>query len=122
MRDFILVVDDDADIRDAVIDLLVMNGYCVVGVENGEQALGALAVAVPALVLTDVAMPVRDGLELALIIRESPRLRTVPVCFLTAAPRATLPFGFASIRKPFDAGELLEIVKHRVDPTVCLLK
>jgi len=50
VRNFILVVDDDADIRDAVNDLLVMNGYHVIAVENGEQALGALTVAVPTLV------------------------------------------------------------------------
>jgi two-component system, chemotaxis family, chemotaxis protein CheY len=122
VRNFILVVDDDADIRDAVNDLLVMNGYHVIAVENGEQALGALAVAVPALVLTDVAMPVRDGLQLASLIRESPRLRTVPICFLTAAPSAALPCGFAAIRTPFDADELLEVVRHRVDPIVCLPK
>ena len=121
MRNFILFVEDDADVREVVLDVLTANGYPVIAVDNGEQALGALAVAVPALVVTDVAMPLRDGIELAAAMRASPRLRTVPICFLTATP-TSVPFGFAVIRKPFEVDELLEVVKHRVDPATCLFE
>ena len=72
---FVLVVDDDEDVRASIADALVLDGHRVVAVENGEQALGALAVARPRAVVTDLAMPMRSGYSLIERIRSDERTR-----------------------------------------------
>lgn len=89
---FILVVDDDADIRASIADVLALDGHRVVAVENGEQAVGALAVAMPRAVVTDLAMPLRTGYSLIEHIRSDERTRTIPVCVVSAEP-STAPDG-----------------------------
>ena len=56
--EFVLVVDDEDDIREAIADVLALDGHNVVAVKNGEQAVGALAVAVPRAIITDLSMPI----------------------------------------------------------------
>jgi DNA-binding NtrC family response regulator len=62
--DFVLVVDDDDDVRDSIGDVLALEGHDIVAVENGEQAIGALAVAMPRAVVTDLSMPMRSGVRI----------------------------------------------------------
>jgi len=58
----ILVVEDDSDVRDALIELLEYRGHLVVGAANGREALDRLRSNTrPALILLDLMMPVIDG-------------------------------------------------------------
>ena len=66
----ILVVDDDADIRELLEDYLGSLGYKVVAVANAEAMRAALADHLPDLVLLDVGLPGEDGLSLARHVRE----------------------------------------------------
>ncbi len=75
----ILVVDDEADARAALVELLREEGYSVEGAADGFKALGKLAEFAPDLVLTDLKMPGMDGLELLKKIQEHDRNTVVVV-------------------------------------------
>jgi two-component system OmpR family response regulator len=80
----ILVVDDDAHIREVVCFALQKAGYAVVTAENGEQALARFAAEPPALVVLDILMPEMDGTEVCRQLRTDSRHRHVPIIFLSS--------------------------------------
>ena len=77
----ILIADDEADIRNLVKITLEENGYTVLTAQNGKEAWDILRTKDVNLVILDVMMPVMDGFNLLLKIREH---STIPVMFLTA--------------------------------------
>ncbi len=114
-RRTVLVVDDDASIREFLARILAAEGYEVITAENGEDALAiAHALDVPlGLVVTDVRMPVMDGLELA-----------SRLAGLKSAPPILFMSGYSDVQvtgpllaKPFDIAALLEYVS-RILPRV----
>ena len=82
-----------------------MDGHGVIAVENGEQAIGALAVATPIVVLTDLSMPMRDGHGLIAWLRRDERTRSVPVC-VVSAQATEAPDGTIRIGKPFEVTDI----------------
>jgi two-component system OmpR family response regulator len=80
----LLVVDDDAHIREVVTFALEKAGYAVVIAENGEQALHRFAAERPALVVLDLLMPELDGTEVCRQLRANPENRSVPIIFLSS--------------------------------------
>lgn len=80
----ILLVDDNADMRDYVRRLLQHEGYEVMAAPDGEAALAAVGERRPELVLTDVMMPRLDGFGLLRALRENPQTSTLPIILLTA--------------------------------------
>jgi CheY-like chemotaxis protein len=82
----VLVVDDDADSRDAVGRYLTKAGYGVRAARNGREALIAVATTVPDVIILDVRMPEMDGMEFLQVIRSYLRWASVPVLLLTAYP------------------------------------
>jgi len=110
----ILLVDDDAAIRDAVRQVLVDQGFRVVEARDGAEALRAIDTEPPAMIVLDVQMPGIDGPALARELRT--RLRRVPLVILTgvADPKreADRCNAEAYLRKPFDADELVRLVRR----------
>lgn len=112
----ILVVDDDENILNLERTILEQKGFEVTGAEGGNQALELLAGQTFDLILLDVMMPEVDGFSVCRKIKEDPRLKDVPVIFLTAKGGGeALAEGFESgavmyINKPFTANKLLTIV------------
>lgn len=112
----ILVVDDNADLRDHLVRLLAPR-YDVEAVVDGEDALQAVRRRPPDLVLSDVMMPRLDGLGLVRALRADPKTRTVPVVLLSAragqeASVEGLDAGADDyVSKPFTAVELLARVR-----------
>lgn len=109
----ILFVDDDADIRDTIHDLLQFEGYLCTVCANGMEAYDMLqAGLVPALIMTDIMMPVMDGFELMERISIMPALENVPIICATAsttlANRAHKMCH--KIAKPFDLDNLLVLI------------
>ena len=110
----ILVVDDEADIRTLLRDLLERAGFAVDEAPTGREALRALAAAPPALVLLDVSMPELDGYQTLERIRD---LSDVPVIMLTArAQELEKVRGLSAgaddyVAKPFGRQELLARVQ-----------
>ena len=78
----VLVVDDDPDVRAAVVDGLSVEGYTVRSAADGLEALSSVAAAPPAAIVLDLAMPVLDGLAVCRRLRDLGD-RT-PVLVLTA--------------------------------------
>lgn len=113
----VLVVDDDPDVRRLVEMKLDLDGFDTFSAANGREALDLLEYESVDLVVLDVMMPVMDGLETCLRIRQDPRLEGLPVLMLTARASYTdVGNGFAAgatdyVVKPFSPRELLVRVR-----------
>uniref|UniRef100_C6DZ97 Putative PAS/PAC sensor protein n=1 Tax=Geobacter sp. (strain M21) TaxID=443144 RepID=C6DZ97_GEOSM len=79
----ILVVEDSAIQAEMLKRMLVREGYTVKVARNGAEALVRMQELPPALVLSDVVMPVMDGYEMCRAIKDTDRLRRIPVVLLT---------------------------------------
>ena len=117
----ILVVDDDENILSLERTILEQKGFDVTAAAGGAEALKLLSGQAFDLVLLDVMMPEIDGFTVCRKIKEDPRLKDVPVIFLTAKGGGeALAEGFESgavmyINKPFTANKLLTIVNTMLE-------
>jgi two-component system chemotaxis response regulator CheY len=116
----ILVVDDDADIRASICDLLHEHGYATVSAENGRKAQEYLGThPAPACLILDLWMPEVDGLTLATQILSGP-LPHVPIILVTAGSSDRgypVPSRYV-MRKPLDSDRLLRLVSELARPRV----
>jgi DNA-binding response OmpR family regulator len=80
----ILVVDDEADVRNVVSAILKQAGYDVVVAEYGLSGYSKAQSEKPDLVLLDLMMPVVDGFEVLSKLKNNPRTSSIPVIILTA--------------------------------------
>jgi CheY-like chemotaxis protein len=114
----ILVVDDEHPIRLFVREVLEDEGYRVVEARHGGHALELALQQRPALVLTDVMMPVMDGTVLCRELKAHPQTRAVPVVAMTAAGQtiAAATGADAYLTKPFEVDVLLDLVTRYAGP------
>ena len=120
----VLIVEDDADLRQAVCQILEEEGYRVRSAADGAEALAALEhEREPCLILLDLMMPGMNGWEFLERKNRHRRFETFPVVVVSAyldRPPAGMP-AFAAphlkvdavIRKPLDLNELVETVARR---------
>jgi CheY-like chemotaxis protein len=80
----ILLVEDNAALREMIHDTLKVLGYEVSLAENGEQVLQRLAASPPDLVLMDIQIPILDGIAVVKQIRRNPKLAALKVVALSA--------------------------------------
>lgn len=109
MSGYILIVEDDVGLRDALELELGGRGYAVRGAGNGAEALAELRAELPMLVLTDLEMPVMNGRRMLQLLRQEPLGRDVPVIVLSAFGyewEAELMGAQGYIRKPVGAAQL----------------
>lgn len=78
----VLIVEDDRDLRQLFSRVLVKNGYSVVGVSNGVEALDEMENSFFDIIISDIMMPVMDGYELVRSLREAGN--HIPVLMITA--------------------------------------
>ncbi|MBP2228194.1 two-component system chemotaxis response regulator CheY [Azospirillum agricola] len=117
MKKKVLTVDDSRTMRDMVTFTLKGAGYDVVEAADGQQAMTAMAAGKVDLVITDLNMPVMDGLTLIRKLRAIPAHRTLPILMLTteadekkkAEGRAAGATGW--IVKPFNPDKLVSVVQ-----------
>jgi two-component system KDP operon response regulator KdpE len=110
----VLVVDDEPQIRTLLKATLSRAGYAVVEAANGREALNAKAIDKPDLILLDLGLPDRDGLELVSLLRQEPRSALIVVSARdqTEQKVAALDLGADDyVTKPFDTEELLARVR-----------
>jgi two-component system KDP operon response regulator KdpE len=110
----ILVVDDEPQIRTLLKATLGRAGYSVVEVANAREAVNAKSIVKPDLILLDLGLPDRDGLELITALRGEPRAALVVVSARdqTEQKVAALDLGADDyVTKPFDTEELLARVR-----------
>jgi CheY-like chemotaxis protein len=114
---WILVVDDDADNRDSVVELLEHAGYAAKGASGGEEALDMLLEDRPCLVLADLIMNDMDGTELLVRARQLLARSMPPFVFVTGAHPSQLgTVDNTVLKKPLDFGRLLGAVEHHCGP------
>ncbi len=84
LRQSVLVVEDEEDIRELVSYNLLKEGYQVAGVASGEDALEAVESKAPDLILLDIMLPGVDGLRVCRKLKEDPEYSEIPIIMLTA--------------------------------------
>lgn len=118
LTSFILVVDDDADIRETVQVILELEGYQVVTAADGAEALARLRSgdALPSLILLDLMMPGMNGLQFCEERRGDPILARVPVVVVTGAGAVvrekTRELVEGILVKPVQMSDLLSMVER----------
>jgi excisionase family DNA binding protein len=116
----VLVVDDDAQVREVVRVNLEMEGYAVREAANAEEGLAALEEDAPDLILLDVMMPQVDGWEMLRRVQERHGIGSIPVVMFSgkldeaARAEATERGAQGFIGKPFDLRSLIEQTKQIV--------
>jgi CheY-like chemotaxis protein len=118
----VLIVEDDADMRDMLAALLALEGFHAIGAEDGLEALHLLrtlrrrAPDMPCLVLLDLMMPRLGGNEFRRAQLGDPAVAGVPVAVMSGASdveqRAQALGAVATVTKPIDVAALMEIVRR----------
>jgi len=111
----VLVVEDDLDIRQAIAELLADEGYECILAEHGLAALEALDLRTPSLVLTDLVMPVMNGVELIAHLQSDARWSDLRVVVMTAVGDRIIGVDLATLMvpvltKPVDVASLLQVL------------
>ncbi|MEX2544901.1 MAG: response regulator [Phycisphaeraceae bacterium] len=120
----VLVVDDERDARELLGRVIEHHGGDVEVAGSADEALQVLARRVPGILLSDIAMPEKDGYALIRQVREraAPPVRDIPAVALTAHAgqryhRRSLEAGFQMhLPKPIDLGELIRIIAQLARP------
>jgi len=117
----VLLVDDNPTNLDVLARVLRSQNHRVRTVTSGALALEAMRRQPPEVVLLDVAMPDMDGYQTCALIREDPKLASIPVLFISAMDgpldkvKAFESGGRDYVTKPFAAEEVLARVEHHVN-------
>ena len=117
MPETILVAEDQSHIRALIEYKLKNNGYLVIAVDNGSDALAKAIEVKPDLVLLDVMMPLMTGFEVLSALKQNEETKGIPVLLVTAQSKEEevlkgLELGADDyITKPFSPNELAARVK-----------
>lgn len=114
----ILVIDDDANILEILAEMLTTAGYEVVEASNGKEGVRLYRHAPFDLVVTDLLMPEKDGLEVVMELRRDfPKVKIITLSSGNAYGHSSLETSKAlgaarTLRKPFMEDQLLEAVRE----------
>ncbi len=111
----VLIVEDDADTRAALVDLLEQEGYRVLTAKDGHDALAVLARGPsPSVILTDLQMPRMNGADFCRACADSPTLQHIPRIVATGLSDTLGCEGDLFVSKPLDADRLLAALERAV--------
>ena len=114
--DKILILDDDARIRDLLRRYLAQEGFEVILAEDGFDALAKIADHQPAVIFCDIMMPRLDGYQTCALIKKNPRFKATPVIMLSSKDglfdraRGRMVGSDQYLTKPFTKDSLLQTV------------
>jgi DNA-binding response OmpR family regulator len=118
---YLLIVEDDADIRALLDTTLRFRGYRVATASNGREGLALIQKEHPIIVIADIMMPQLDGFGLVHRLRIQPETRLIPVVFITATYVAREDRAFALrigatrfIQKPVDLDMFLKTIAELI--------
>lgn len=113
MKKFILVIEDNEDIRENTTELLTLSGFEATGVSDGQEAITLIDKRVPDVIICDIVMGGMDGYEVFSLLKQDPRTSDIPFIFSTALSekkdqlKAWELGATYYLVKPFDEHELL---------------
>lgn len=116
----ILLIEDNADVRDNTAEILELSNYEVIVAENGKTGVEKALQHLPDLIICDIMMPVLDGYGVLHALHKNERIKNTPFIFLTAKTergdfRKGMELGADDyITKPFSGAELLSAVDSRL--------
>ena len=116
----ILVVEDQADTRRIIRDMLASTDYEIIEAEDGEQALAAIAKQRPDLILMDVQLPIMDGYTATRRIKAGPALQSIRIIAVTSyaldgEEKTARAAGCDDyVPKPFSPRELLAKIRQHL--------
>ncbi|HEX2685533.1 MAG TPA: ATP-binding protein [Kofleriaceae bacterium] len=115
----ILLVEDDADLREVLCQVLESSGHTVIPAIDGTEGLSQMRACRPDIVVLDLMMPRLDGWQFRLAQRDDPMLAMTPVIAISASSSATAAAVDADLylRKPFDAETLLRAIDDVINAT-----
>jgi CheY-like chemotaxis protein len=110
----ILLIEDELDIREALAEVLISEGYAVQSAANGQEGLDLLQNhPSPSLILLDLMMPILDGWAFLSRRMADPQMQHLPVIIMSAADRKRpVGPGLTFIRKPIDLSDLLKKISE----------
>ncbi len=117
----ILVIEDEYPILQEVLEWLQFEGYDPLGAGNGQEGVELAVAHGPDVIVCDISMPLMDGYEVLLALRQRPETRLIPLIFLTArADKSFMRHGMELgaddyLTKPFTRGELLSAITSRLE-------
>ena len=114
IRDKILIVEDDSSISGLIRTILSSNGYDVMTVENGTEAVSMISSHCPNLVVLDLGLPDMDGLDVIRAVREWTGLPIVVVSARSFEKDIVQALDFGAddyLTKPFNSAELLARIR-----------
>jgi CheY-like chemotaxis protein len=116
----LLIVDDEPDIRTSLKERLEFNNYEVSTASNGLEALNLANSRKPDIIVTDIRMPVMDGLEMINALRQKEDTKHIPVIIMTAFDLElwdkvnSIDF-YECVNKPFEMAALIGIIEKILD-------
>ena len=114
----VLIVDDDADTRETIAELLGLNGHAHFEAADGKQALEWLSgqEVPPCIILLDLRMPVMDGWDFRQAVRSDPRWKDIPVIVVSGTVQRDSPTPVLNARdywsKPTDAHQVSSLHEY----------
>ncbi len=122
----VLIIEDEAFLRNNIVALLEIEGFTALGAESGKQGIKLARERLPHLIIADIMMPGLDGFEVLQELRNTSVTATIPFIFLTAKDaredvRRGMELGADDyITKPFRTKELLAAVRAQFDKQAML--
>ena len=114
----VLIIDDDDIMRDMLLQMMEMGGVSAKGAENGEIAMKLVEKETFRLIITDIVMPEKEGLEVIMFLKK--KVADLPVIAVSGGGRVnpdtylnlSLKFGARyAFEKPFDREQFMNAVK-----------
>ena len=116
----ILIIEDDAHVRNNLAEILELSDYCAITAENGKEGVEKALKETPDLIICDIMMPDLDGYGTLTILNKNPKTSDIPFIYLTAKAekddfRKGMSMGADDyITKPFDDTALLNTIEARL--------
>jgi len=128
MKKKILLIEDNADVRENTCEILELANFEVFSAVDGQEGVALARKETPDLIICDIMMPGLDGYGVLHLLSKDPAMSAIPFIFLTAkAERSDMRKGMDMgaddyITKPFDRTELLNAVESRIKKALILKK
>lgn len=115
-KKLVLVVEDDAEVRETLCEFLEGEGYEIDSAADGAEALARAHIMRPDAIVLDLMMPVMDGVQLMEALSDEPTLADIPIFVVSGhAEDAPDGKGVSVFAKPVDVGALLLALREKTD-------